>query len=192
MRLARRIALEKRTLVVPLAIALLVNVGVYAFVVYPLTARSATAEDRAAAAGRSLQSAQRDLTAARALATGKTRADQELATFYGKVLPENFSTALRMTYLRVPSLARKLNVKFEKRDEEVDKTTVKDQRYGRIKTRILLQGDYEAIRQFVYELETAPDFVIIDDVALAQSEASRPLTLTLALSTYYRLGANGS
>lgn len=192
MNLARRIALEKRTLVVPLALALLVNAGVYAFVVYPLTARSATAEDRAAAAGRSLQSAQRDLTAARALATGKTRADQELATFYGKVLPENFSTALRMTYLRVPSLARKLNVKFERRDEEVDKTTVKDQRYGRIKTRILLQGDYEAIRQFVYELETAPDFVIIDDVALAQSEADRPLTLTLALSTYYRLGANGT
>ncbi len=192
MTLARRIALEKRTLVVPLAIALLVNVGVYAFVVYPLTARSANAEDRAAAAGRSLQSAERDLTAARALATGKTRADQELATFYGKVLPENLSTALRMTYLRVPSLARKLNVKFDRRDEELDKTTVKDQRYGRIKTRILLQGDYEAIRQFVYELETAPDFVIIDDVALAQSEASRPLTLTLALSTYYRLGANGT
>jgi Tfp pilus assembly protein PilO len=192
MTLARRILLEKRTAVVPLALALLVNVGVYAFVVYPLTARSAGAEDRAAAAARWLQSAQHDLTAARALATGKTRADQELATFYGKVLPEDFSTALRMTYVRVPSLARKLNVKFEKRDEEVDKATIKDQRYGRIRTRVQLQGDYEAIRQFVYQLETAPDFVIIDDVALAQSEASRPLTLTLALSTYYRLGANGT
>ena len=192
MTLVKRIALERRTTVVVLALALLANIGVYAFLVYPLTARSASAEDRAVAASRSLQSAQRDLTAARALATGKTRADQELDTFYGKVLPDSFSTALRMTYVRVPALARKLNVKFQKRDEEVDKTVIKDQRYGRIKTRVLLQGDYEAIRQFVYELETAPDFVIIDDVALAQSEANRPLTLTLALSTYYRLGANGT
>jgi Tfp pilus assembly protein PilO len=190
--LVKRIAREKRMAVVALALGLIFNVGVYAFLVYPLTARSASAEDRAAAAARSLQSAQRELTAARALATGKTRADQELATFYGKVLPDNFSTALRMTYLRVPSLARKMNVRFERRDEEVDKTTAKDQRYGRIKTRIMLQGDYEAIRQFVYELETAPEFVIIDDVSLAQSEPNRPLTLTLALSTYYRLGANGT
>ena len=192
MTLLKRILFEKRSVVVPLALVLLVNIGVYAFVVYPLSAKAANAEERAAAAAESLQSAQRDLAAARALATGKTRADQELTTFYDKVLPENFSSALRKTYLRVPALARKLNVKFEKRDEEIEKATVKDQRYGRIKTRIVLQGDYEAIRQFVYELETAPEFVIIDDVALAQSEADKPLTLTLALSTYYRLGADGT
>jgi Tfp pilus assembly protein PilO len=108
------------------------------------------------------------------------------------VLPENSASALRKTYLRVPALAHKLNVQFQKRDEEIEKVTVKDQRYGRIKTRIVLQGNYEAIRQFVYELETAPDFVIIDDVALAQSETDKPLMLTLALSTYFRLGADGT
>jgi Tfp pilus assembly protein PilO len=192
MTLLKRILFETRSVVAPLALVLLVNLGVYAFVVYPLEAKAANAEERAASAEQSLQSAKRDLAAALALATGKTRADQELTTFYGKVLPENFSSALRLTYTRVPVLARKLNLKFETRAEEVDKATVKDQRYGRIKTRIVLQGDYEAIRRFVYQLETAPEFVIIDDVALAQSETDKPLTLTLALSTYYRLGADGT
>ena len=92
----------------------------------------------------------------------------------------------------MPALADKLHVKFEKRDEELEKVTVKDQRYGRIKVRIVLQGSYEAIRRFIYELETAPEFVIIDDVSLAQSETDKPLTLTLALSAYFRLGADGT
>ena len=56
----------------------------------------------------------------------------------------------------------------------------------------MLQGDYEGIRRFIYALETAPEFVIIDDVSLAQAEANKPLTLTLELSTYYRLGDNGT
>ena len=54
------------------------------------------------------------------------------------------------------------------------------------------QGDYESFRQFIYELESAPEFVIIDDVTLAQNDPDKPLTLTLELSTYYRLGANGN
>ena len=57
---------------------------------------------------------------------------------------------------------------------------------------MVLQGDYESFRQFIYELESAPEFVIIDDVTLAQNDPTKPLTLTLQLSTYYRLGANGN
>ena len=57
---------------------------------------------------------------------------------------------------------------------------------------MVLQGDYESLRQFIYELESAPEFVIIDDVTLAQSDADKPLTLSLELSTYYRLGPNGN
>ena len=33
--------------------------------------------------------------------------------------------------------------------------------------------------------------MIIDDVTLSQTDPTKPLTLTLDLSTYYRLGANG-
>lgn len=192
MTLLKRILVEKQALAIPLALALLANIGVYALVVRPLATKSANAEQRAGDASQSLRAAQRELAAARALATGKARADQELGEFYGKVLPADYSAALRETYLRVPALARKANVKFEKRDEAPEKVTGKDQRYGRIKVRIALQGSYESIRRFIYELETSSEFVIIDDVTLAQSESDKPLNLTLELSAYFRLGADGT
>jgi hypothetical protein len=101
-----------------------------------------------------------------------------------------------MTYAWVPALARKTNVRYEARHQEIeaarDRDTGKNARLGRLKTRVVLQCDYENFRQFVYELETAPEFVIIDDISIAQTEANRPLSLTLELSTYYRLGANGT
>jgi Tfp pilus assembly protein PilO len=194
MTLARRILIEKRSILVPLALALLVNAAVYALVVYPLESKAATATDRATAAAQSLRAADRDVAAARALVTGKSHADEELATFYQKVLPADFAAAQRMTYAWVPALARKTNVRYEARHQEVEaaKDTSKEVNLGRVKTRIVLQGEWESIRQFVYELETAPEFVIIDDVSIAQTDAGKPLSLTLELSTYYRLGANGT
>jgi Type II secretion system (T2SS), protein M subtype b len=195
MTLVKRIIVEKKPLLVPLALALFVNVAVYALVVYPLETKAASASDRAAAAAQSLSAAKGDLAAARGLVTGKSHADQELATFYNKVLPADFAAAQRMTYAWVPALARKTNVRYEARHQEIEaarESSGKSAHLGRLKTRVVLQGDYENIRQFVYDLETAPEFVIIDDVSIAQTEANRPLSLTLELSTYYRLGANGS
>ena len=93
MTLAKRILREKRALVVPLLLVLLVNILVYALVVYPLVRRAAGASDRAQAAAANLNVAERDLAAARALVAGQTRARDELATFYDKVLPQNFVAA---------------------------------------------------------------------------------------------------
>src|SRR5205809_550947 len=117
----------------------------------------------------------------RAVVSGKSHADQELATFYDKVLPTDFAAAQRMTYAWVPALARKANVRYEARHQEIDaaKESGKNVRFGRLKTRVVLQCDYENFRQFVYELETSPQFVIIDDISIAQTEANRALSLTL-------------
>lgn len=191
MTLFKRILIEKRAVAIPLVLALLVNVGVYVLVVHPLAAKSANEADRAKNASAALKVAQRDLTQAQALVGGKSRADQELTTFYEKVLPGSESEAAwRLLYARVPKLSRDTNVKFEKRDSEPDKSILKDARYGRVKTRIVFQGEYRNIRRLIYELESAPEFVIIDSITLAQSEANKPLTLTVELSTYYR--ANGT
>jgi hypothetical protein len=56
-----------------------------------------------------------------------------------------------------------------------------------------LEGDYEDIRKFIYELESGPEFLIIDDITLAQAQgdSAKPLSLTVAMSAYYRLGPNG-
>ena len=191
MMLLKRILAEKRSIIVPLALALLVNVGVYGFVVYPLGVKSAGATDRAAVAARAQQAAESDQIAARALVAGKSHAEQELATFYDKVLPANLRAARRMTYARLPGLARQAGVKYEERRFEIDQAS-KTTRLGHLRIRMVLQGEYDGLRKFMYELETTPEFIIIDDVTLTQGEAGKPLTLTLALSTYYRLGANGA
>jgi hypothetical protein len=58
--------------------------------------------------------------------------------------------------------------------------------------RMVLQCQYESFRDFIFQLESAPEFVIIDDVTLSESNANEPLTLTIELSTYFRLRPNGA
>ena len=192
MTLLRRIAAEKRGLLVPLAIALLINVAVYALVVYPLGVKSATAADRAAAAAEARQAAERDMASADALVTGKAKAEQELSTFYQKVLPANYDEARRMTYARLPALAKKANMRFTERHADLDQQLEQKSQLGRVRTRMTFEGSYESIRQFLYELETTSEFIIVDDVSLGQPETNKPVTLTLEVSTYYRQGRNGA
>ena len=189
MRLLERILREKWSVLVPLFVALLVNIVVYALVVRPLGVRSATAADRAQAAAASLKVAEADRDAARALVAGKTLAEQELATFYNKVLPTDLSAARRLTYAALPALARRANVRYDASRTTIE--PVKNQRLGRLRISMVLEGDYDSVRRFIYELETTPAFVIIDDVTLAQNDPDKPLALSLELSAYFRTGLNG-
>jgi len=189
--LLKRIGVEKRSLLLPLAVAVVANIAVYALVVLPLGVQSAGAAERADAATFALRAAEREQAAAHALVTGKVRADEELAAFYQKVLPTDLTAARRMTYASLPALARRTNVRYEERRFDIEEME-KDARLEHLRIRMTLQGEYESLRQFVYELESAPEFVIIDDVTLTQSDASKPLTLAISLSTYYRLRANGA
>jgi hypothetical protein len=191
MSLINRVLLEKRAVLIPLAVAAAANVAGYVLVVRPLEIKSTTAVERAAAATGAVRAAEREHAAAEALVTGKTKADEELSTFYQKVVPSDLAAARQMTYAALPALARKSNVKYEQRRFEVD-SSVKGGRLGHLRIRMVLQGDYENLRRFIYALETAPQFVIIDELSLAQNDPAKPLTLTLALSTYYRLGANAT
>jgi hypothetical protein len=190
MTLARRVFTEKRALIVPLVVAVVANVLVYGLVVYPLRVKSLGAADRARNAALTLKGAEQDFANARELVAGKSRAEQELLTFYGKVLPSDQLAALRLTYGPLPALARKANVKVLSRrwSPEVPK---KDSRVARLVVHVALEGDYEAFRQFIYALETAPEFVVVDDVTISFVDQAKPLIFTLELSTYYPLGASG-
>jgi hypothetical protein len=190
-KLWKRILVEKRALIIPLALGLVANIGAYVLVVHPLGVRTVGAADRAAVAAQTLKGAERDIAAARALVAGKSRADEELATFYDKVLPIDQSAARRLTYSSLPTLARKANVKFLDRHTDVE-PQLKDARLGLLTVHTQFQCDYESFRRFIFELESAPEFVIIDDVTIMQNDPAKPLTLVLQLSTYYRLGANGN
>ena len=67
MTLWKRILLEKRLLVIPLAVALLLNVIAYIAIVRPLGVKAAGVADRAANAARAVATAERDLAARQTL-----------------------------------------------------------------------------------------------------------------------------
>ncbi len=187
----RRVLNEQRKFVVLLAVALVINVGVYAAFVYPLAARVADADNRAARADRSLKEAVREFEAAKGVATSKERAEAELETFYSEVLPANISTARRLTYLGLAQMARQSNLRIVRRTAGEGRE--RDSALDHLRIALVLEGQYEAIRDFVYRLETAPEFVIIDDVTIDQTrDAANNLVLTLQLSTYYQASGNAS
>lgn len=187
----RRILAEKRAFVLPIAIAAVANLAVYALVVFPLASAVAGGEQRAQAAQAALRAAERDQASAAALVASKDRAREELARFYGEILPADLSSAGRMMYLRLAQLARECNLRYERR--MLDSERVHESSLGTLKMTMVLQGSYEDIRRFIHGLETAAPFVVIDSVALGQGpEPAGPLALNLQLSTFYRATDDGT
>jgi Type II secretion system (T2SS), protein M subtype b len=191
MTLWRRILVEKRILIMPLAVGLVANVAIYALWVHPLRVRSASAAGRAVAAANAASAAERDYESAKALVTGKSRAEQELSMFYDKVLPADLTAARRITYAALPALAKRSNIQYQQRRYLPEKVE-NDARLGRLHIRMVVAGDYEGFRRFIYEFESSPEFVILDDFTMTQHDPEKPLTLTLELSTYYRLSNHES
>ena len=187
MTLLRRILTEKRTRVLPLVVALAINVAFYAVAVYPLTVKVANAEQRAAAADQTLRTVRESHAAARETRLGKDRADEELRKFYRDVLPSDLTAARRITYPRLARLAEQTNLRYQRRSSTPERE--RGSSLGSLRTTMVLAGEYRDVRRFIYELESAPDFVVIEDVSLAQSQdPSTGLVLTLGVSTYYWVG----
>jgi hypothetical protein len=49
-----------------------------------------------------------------------------------------------------------------------------------------LAGSYANMRSFIHQLEIAPEFVVIDNVALTEGADEGTLVVNLELSTYYQ------
>ena len=184
MTLVTRIIGEKRALVVPLAFALAANVAFAVAAVYPLRARVATAERRATTVAENLSAAEERLAGEQAAQTGKAQTDQQLRRFYDEVLPRNVAGARAITYARLAMMAEQVNLRYERRS-----TTPERERgnpLARLHTTLVLAGEYRNVRQFIYQLETSPEFVVIEEVLLEQGPAdTSDLVLTLGISTYY-------
>jgi Tfp pilus assembly protein PilO len=182
--LARRLMGVHRRIILPLAIALLVNVLVYVLLVYPLSQRVANVEQRNQAAEQALSAGRADYAQANGTLTGKDRASTELATFYKDVLPPDLSGARRLTQLRLQQLARQSGLEFERAG--YDPMPERNSTLTRLNITMVLSGSYANIRTFIYQLEAAPEFVVIDNVALTEGSEGGQLVVTLQLSTYYR------
>ena len=184
MGLVRRVAEEHRRLLIPLLAALAINLLAYIFIVYPMSERVANVEQREQNADRDLAAARREHALASGALTGKARAAAELTTFYNDVLPQGLTGARRLTYLRLAQLARDSNLRLE--NSRATDSLERDTTLSHLAIRMQLTGTWDDIRGFLYDLDTAPEFVVIDNVELSSAEESDRLALNLALSTYYK------
>lgn len=182
----KRIFDEKRRLVVPLAAGLAVNVLLLVGVVYPLGARVRSTETRADAAAQQLRAAEREDADARGITQGRDRTDTALKAFYKDVLPSTHAQARQATFLRLTQLAEQHNLEPSRRSTNPKQD--RESSLARLQISMTLRGNYEDIRRFIYQVESGPDFIVLDSISLQQgTESGSPLTLALALSTYYQV-----
>src|SRR5687767_14973487 len=184
-----RVIADHRRWVTVVGIVLAINLAVLFAVVMPMRRSAESGTSQAAASVAALNAAIADLKDAEATRDGQTQASKDLDRFYGEVLPQNFAAARRMTQLKLAQMARAQDVRMQS-----GATTAEDLRNSpleRLSVNFSLEGDWEDIRQLIYQIETGPDFIVIDNVALAEGQsANAPLSLSLEISTYYRVPGN--
>ena len=184
-RLVQRVVREHRRTVYLIAAAFLANVLLYAFVVYPLSQRVANVEQSTVTAERALAAARAEHAKASGTLTGKDRASKELTTFYSSVIAQDMAGARRLTYGRLRRLAEQSHLNYQRaKDEPV---TERGSSLTKFKAGMELEGSWADIRTFIHAIETAPEFVVIDDVNLAEAgNGSSALRVNVELSTYFR------
>jgi Tfp pilus assembly protein PilO len=187
MKLWRRIYEERKRVLLPLAIVLVANIAVLVLAVFPLRNVVSAAESRAVDAKRDLAEAmrlERQITQAR---TSKEQADDELRRFYAEVLPRDFATAEIATNLWLNEAATESGLSFK--SSRFSTSEIRDSDLTRAYSRVTLEGRYPDIRRFLYEVETAKEFIIVERVELAeqgsQPGANSPLEVSLLVSTYF-------
>jgi Tfp pilus assembly protein PilO len=183
MPLVRRVVKEHRRAVLALLVALVLNILAYAFLVYPLSRQVADVAGRDERAARALAAARRDHAQAAGTLTGKDRAATELTKFYQSVLPADVRSARRLVYLRLHQLARDAGMRYSRMANEIveERTST----LTRLKTEMELAGAYASMRAFIHQLETSPEFVVIDNIELTDDQGGE-LRVKLELSTYFR------
>jgi Tfp pilus assembly protein PilO len=190
-----RVMTEKRALIVPLALGIIANALLYAVVVFPLGHQVASAEEQLRVQRDQLGRARQDYQLAKATVSGKQQADVALQQFYKNVLPADQNVARKLTFTRLAELARQANVKLEH-----GTNTVKHQKgsqLSKLTTIYTLNGDYRDVRKFIYSIETAPEFIILENIGLSaatgeQQQQARALSMNLEISTYFRSGDVGT
>jgi Tfp pilus assembly protein PilO len=184
MRLFRRVIQEHRRAVVLMAAAFVVNMLLYLIVVRPWDQSVANIEQRTLSAEQAKAAAQAEFTRANGTLTGKDRARQELNTFYSKVLAQDLSGARRLTYGRVQRLAQEYRLDYQ--SSRYEPLEERGSTLTKLKVSVELTGSYNSMRSFIHAIETAPQFVVIENISLAEGTGEGTLRLALDLSTYYR------
>lgn len=185
--LLRRIFLERRAVLLPLLVAFVVNVGVLLLGVLPLRQSVTGAETDALNSRVNLAGARAAEKGAKQAQSGKERADQEMKKFYAEILPRNFDAAANLISFWPIKIAQQSRVKWSSGTTQT-KPLQDPSTLVKVSSKATLTGEYADIRRFLYEIETAEQFVIIESVELSQSgsaQSSGVLEVSLEIATYY-------
>lgn len=195
MPLWRRIFAERRSLLVPLVALLIIDGALVGGAVFPLKKVVASDSTAAQAARLSSAVATQRLKQMQNARSSRDRAEEELAKFYGQVLPTSQAAASSVLILEIARLARENNLTLGPRG--FDPETIKDSALERLTTKVELTGEYSNILHFIYSVETSSAFLAIRQVQLSQATLARTqnsgqLQLALDIATYYRVPAGGA
>jgi hypothetical protein len=188
--LARRVYLERRRVALPVLGFLIANVAVFLLAVLPLRRAVVSAEEDTRQATMSLNEAKGAERRAQDSGAKTKQADEELQKFYAEILPRDLATARSLVLYWSNRTATSSNLTL--RNGDFEQKAVEDSRLVRVSGRITLTGQYSNIRRFLYALETAEEFIVVENVVLEQStlQGGQPgapgsLTVALDMATYY-------
>jgi hypothetical protein len=185
MSLAGRILRERRAVVLPILIFLLLNVAGLGGVFWLQQSIDAAKSSRDQAL-LDLDKARKLETNAKGMKGSKELADVELRKFYGEVLPRNLPSAVNVLNFWLGKIAASAKVSFH--TGTYDHDPVRDSRLTKVTGVITLTGNYADVRRFLYELETSQEFIVIEKVGLSQAsntQANAPLEVNLSVATYF-------
>ena len=189
MSLWKRVYQERRRVLLPLTVVIVLNVLLLLLVVLPLGRGVQATNEASVNAGVALANAKRLEQDARRAAGSKERAEQELQRFYGEVLPRDFATASRTANRWLQQAARDAGLEYT--GARFDWEEIRESRLSRAFSTVTLTGRYADIRRFLYAVETAEEFIVVERVELAQSEtaqqagAAGAIEVSLVVSTYF-------
>jgi len=184
-----RVVADHRRWLIPVGVVLAINVVILIAVVLPMRQSAESGTSQAAESAAALNAAIADLKDAEATRDGQSQASKDLERFYAEVLPTSFAAARRMTQLKLAQMARAHDVAFQRGASTQE--ALRDSPLERLNISCSLSGDWDDIRQLIHQIETGPDFLVIDNVALSEGEnPGAPLSLGLELSTYFRVNDN--
>lgn len=186
MSLTRRIFRERQRIVLPVLGFLAANIAVLAFVVWPMQREVDNADATRQDAQTRLTLARQAESAARSLHTSGQRAESELKSFYSEVLPADFNRATNLTTFWLKNVADRSGIRFKAGAWEPK--PIRDSQLVKVTGSVTLLGEYNNVQKFLYEIETAEQFIIIEDVALSQPNAdgAGPVELALTVTTFFK------
>jgi Tfp pilus assembly protein PilO len=184
-----RVYAERRVILLPLGLVLVINVAVLLLAVLPLQSSVAAMEEAATSATLDLANARRLQQQARHASASRDRAEDQLKKFYTQVLPADFTTATKTTNRWLQQAAKDAGLEY--RSARYDWDPIRESALSRAFSTVTLRGRYDNIRRFLHAVESAEEFIVVESVEVTQQDAASEavtdgqLELALVVSTYF-------